>query len=342
MKKKIVLLCAILLGIFVTVGCTQADAGANDTQGVTVVCTNYPLYDWAVNLLKGTDANVILLLDNGADMHSFQPTAGDLIQITDCDVLVFVGGESDRWLIDALEASPNEERVVVNLMHALEDELQEETYVEGMQTEHVHADGSHHEGLACEEEHAEEESGQNSLSTMDEHIWLSPRLARQSVEKMKEAFILAMPKDTTLLEQNCRKYCEALDELDAQYRTMAENASKDTVIVADRFPFLYLMEEYQIAYYAAFPGCSTESEADFETVVFLTEKVKETDVNTILITEGGTDVLANTIWENIDKEEKKVETLHAMQVVYESDIENGCSYLSFMKENLETLRLALE
>lgn len=343
MKKiRIFLMLTMIVSVLFFTGCGNAETGNTITDKTTIVCTNFPLYDWARTLLADSDAEVILLLDNGTDMHSFQPSAEALIQIAECDVLVHVGGESDLWLEDALEANPNENRIVVNLMDVLGDELKEETYVEGMQTEHVHEDGTVHTGEACENEvHHNEGESEPQAVAMDEHIWLSLRMAISCCEAMEEAFCKILPDDEALIRQNGEAYRSELTALDVKYMTMMEEAEGDTIIVADRFPFLYLAEDYNIQYYAAFPGCSTESEADFETVVFLAEKVTEYDTNILLITESGTDTLANTVMDNSSGQEREIRVLHSMQVVYNSDIENGCSYIGYMEENLNTLQQAL-
>ncbi len=321
--KRLILFCLLSL-MWIMVGCS-APQSAQNSGDITIVCTSFPLYDWTRQILGESDAEVILLLDNGTDMHSAQPSAEDLIQIADCDVLVHVGGESDAWLMDALEANPNEERMVVNLMEALKEELREEQYIDGMHIEHEH-------------EHEQEDEN----VAMDEHIWLSLRLAVKSCDAIENALCQALPNEAEQIRANADVYCGKLEDLDRKYADMVTNSVDEcAIIVADRFPFMYMMEDYGIKYYAAFPGCSTESEADFETVVFLAEKVKEGSSKSILITESGTEVLANTVMENAGMESGEILVLHSMQVVYQSDIENGCSYLGYMEQNLTVLERVL-
>lgn len=328
-KMKWLILLCILCMAGVMSGCNGTVNQANDK--ITIVCTNFPLYDWTRSILGESEAEVILLLDNGTDMHSFQPSAEEMIQIADCDMLVHVGGESDAWLMDALEANPNEERIVVNLMDVLKDEVRAEHYVEGMQVEHEHEDGSMHE-----DEHEHEEAA------MDEHVWLSLRLAEKACEAIEEALCQVLPAEKENITANGDAYYDKLVALDKKYVEMLSlSYPENVVIVADRFPFMYLMEDYGIEYYAAFPGCSTESEADFETVVFLAEKVRECETETILITESGTDTLSNTVFENAGVSGQEIAVLHSMQVVYQSDIEAGCSYLGYMEENLKVLEKVL-
>lgn len=345
--KNKIKMCAVLmamLGILVCVGCNSTT-----DDKITIVCTNFALYDWTSQLLGESEAEVILLLDNGTDMHSFQPSAEELIQIADCDMLVHVGGESDAWLEDALEVNPKEDRVVVNLMEVLEADLKEEEYTEGMQTEHVHEDGSvcleehdHNEHLTGENDGADNATSESQSAVMDEHVWLSLRMAVKSCKAIEEALCQVLPDDAERIRTNAEAYCQELVALDQKYVDVVErNATEDLVIVADRFPFMYMMEDYGIEYYAAFPGCSTESEADFETVVFLAEKVQEYNADLLLITESGTDTLANTVFENA-KMSGETAMLHSMQVVYNSDVEAGASYLGYMEANLEVLKEVLK
>ncbi len=316
-------------------GCANMGLSQNYDK-ITIVCTNFPLYDWTRQVLGESDAEVILLLDNGADMHSFQPSAEEMIQIADCDMIVYVGGESDAWLADALETNPNEERIEVNLMEVLRDEVKAEVYTEGMQTEHIHSDGE-----VCTVEHDENEHDGVEIAA-DEHVWLSLRMAVKSCSAIEEALCNLMPEAETVIRANGEAYCGELAELDQSYHDMVTESSSDgVVIVADRFPFMYLMEELGIEYYAAFPGCSTESEADFETVVFMAEKVKEHDTDVLFITESGTDTLANAVFENAEST-GEVAVLHSMQVVYRDDVASGCTYIEFMEENLTVLESVLK
>lgn len=333
-RRKLEVMLLLLCMAVLFIGCADKVGDSSLNNKTTIVCTSFPLYDWTSQLVKGTDAEVILLLDNGMDMHSFQPSAEDLIRIADCDLLIHVGGESDAWLMEALEAQPNEKRIVVNLMEKMEPYLLEETYSEGMEVCHVHDNG---------EEHTEDcmESAAHD-GTYDEHLWLSLCFAYSCCEEIKTALCQILPEQTSLITENAETYCQELLELDEKFTTMAESVPQKLIVVGDRFPFLYLMEDYGIEYYAAFPGCSTESEADFETVIFLAEKLDEHDVSTIFITESGTTDLANAMIANTEDKDQNIAVLYSMQAVFQSDIENGASYLGYMEENLEALRLAME
>lgn len=333
-RKRIVMMLLIVCLVLILTGCTGGKEAVAYNDKTTIVCTSFPLYDWVSQLTKATDAEVILLLDNGMDMHSFQPSAEDLIQIADCELLVHVGGESDAWLMEALEAQPNEDRVVINLMDTLESYLLEEHYSEGMEVCHAHIDGEEHTE-ECLDEHSHDEK-------YDEHLWLSLRIASVCCEEIERTLCEILPEDAEIINDNTEIYQQELQKLDEEYVSAMEGVSQKLIVVADRFPFLYLTEDYGIEYYAAFPGCSTESEADFETVIFLAEKLDEYKIDTVFITEGGTTDLANAIMSNTEDANRNIAVLHSMQSVFQSDIENGASYLGYMEENLEALRLAME
>lgn len=332
-KSRKVLLIVVMCMVLLLTGCTAGETMSSKENQITIVCTTFPLYDWTRNLLGETEAEVLLLLNNGTDMHSFQPSAQELIQIADCDILVHVGGESDRWLEEALAAQPNEERRVVNLTEVIGADMKEETITEGMQTTHVHADGTVHDEEDCKEEQVHEES-------KDEHVWLSVRYAKKCCDAIKDALCLVLPEEADDIRNNHTTYCQELDLLDEAYAELAQEMEDEVLLVADRFPFLYLAEDYGMEYYAAFPGCSTESEADFETVIFLAEKINEHKIDTIFITESGTDALAKALIENAEYKGQEISVLHSMQVVYQSDIENGCSYVGYMEANLAALQEA--
>ncbi len=315
-KLKWLMVCCVLCFAGVVTGC-KTNGYAEDK--ITIVCTNFALYDWTSQLLGNSDAEVILIPGNGADMHSFQPSAEELIQIADCEMLVHVGGESDGWLTDALEANPSETRVVVNLMEVLEDDVCVEDCEEDVHAGHEHT----HENVS------------------DEHVWLSLRMAVKSCEAIEDALCQVLPADADQIRENGREYYGELVALDQKYTDVIMAGKPNCVVImADRFPFVYMMEDYALEYYAAFPGCSTESEADFETVVFLAEKVKEYKTDVLLITESGNDTLANAVYENAGTYGETA-VLHSMQVVYQSDIEAGCSYIGYMEANLEVLKKVL-
>lgn len=289
------------------------------TAKVSIVTTIFPQYDWVRQLLgdKNQNAELTLLLGNGVDLHSYQPSIQDVAKISTADIFIFVGGESDGWVKDALKNAKNKEMIVLNLMEILGDKVKEEEIVEGMEGE--------------EEEEAE----------YDEHVWLSLKNAKVICEKITEALCQKDSKNTATYQNNLSEYLAQLDELDWVYSAVINNASKDTLIFGDRFPFRYLVDDYNLNYYAAFVGCSAETEASFKTVIFLANKMDELDSNYIFKIESGDDKLAKTIIQNSGKKNAQVLILNSMQSVTSKQAEDT-SYVKIMVENVQTLQKGLE
>ena len=314
---------ALLLGLSLvatSAGCAQKTA--TGSAGIQVVCATAPLYDWTRQITKGTTSTEQkLIIGKGTDLHSFQPSAADIIAIKNADVLIYVGGESDGWIRDALKETLNKNQKVVCLMDALKDSIVEEEVVEGMQDEdeHDHEDHDHEEG-----------------PEYDEHVWMSLRLAAKSCKAIEEAIASVAKADASKFKANLDEYLSKLDALDKQYEEMVKGARLDTMVVADRYPFRYLAEDYKLKYSAAFVGCSAETEASFETVKFLADKIKALDSKTILTIENSDGKIAKTIIETSGKTDVKIEALDSMQ-----SCGDELDYLSVMTGNLEKLKAAL-
>ena len=327
MKKYIsLLLCAALLaGLF----CGCAGRGENTPEkknGLSVVAAIFPEYDWVLQVLgeKAASADVALLLDSGVDLHSFQPSADDIIKISTCDVFIYTGGESDAWAADALKEAQNRNMTVINLLELLGENAAEEKLLEGMQTEDAHE--------------AEEENGKIEY---DEHVWLSLKNAAFFIDEIKSALSKADPDNAAIYSANAEVYKEKLASLDAEYRSVTENAKRNTLLFADRFPFRYLADDYSLNCYAAFSGCSAESEAAFETVAFLADKLNEYSLPCVLTLEGSSTKIAQTVIETAKAENINLLTLDSMQSTLPDGADSGKTYLSVMQANLETLKSAL-
>lgn len=327
MKRIVAVLCALVMCMGVFTGCGSLSAGSGKSGKIKVVCTTFPQYDWAQQIIgEHTDRfDVKFLTDNGVDMHSYQPSTADIAAIASCDILIYVGGESDKWVENALKEAVNKDMAVVNMMEVLEDFIKEEEIVEGMQS-----------GEDDHEEHDHEEEIE-----YDEHVWLSVRNAEAVVEKLTEVFSEKDKEHATDIQKNAESYIAQLKQLDLQYREVVNTAKKDTVLFGDRFPFRYLIDDYQLNYYAAFAGCSSETNASFETVVFLSGKMDELGLNSILVIENSDQQVAKTIIENTKKKNAEILILDSMQSVTEKDIAGGYTYLSSMQNNLEVLKKAL-
>lgn len=331
-------------------GC-KAESGEKATsKKISVVATIYPQYDWLKNILgERFDAvNLKLLIKNGTDLHSYKPSAQDIASIAGADMVVFVGGESDEWIKKALAATPKEGRITVNLMEALGDRVKEEEVVEGMQAEDEH----HHEGGEEAEEHEHHEHAEthehehhhhDEEVENDEHIWLSVINTKILVSRLAEALAQIDTANAETYKTNATNYTVKLNELDNAYAAAVAQANNKTILFGDRFPFRYMVDDYGIKYFAAFVGCSAESEASFETVTFLAGKMDSLSLPAIFTIEGGNGKIARTILE-ASKKSKNAEilTLNSMQSVTDAQMKDGLDYLSIMQSNLDVLKKALK
>ncbi|MCR4703580.1 MAG: metal ABC transporter substrate-binding protein [Saccharofermentans sp.] len=322
MKRILSILTAAVLAAASFCGCSTADKPAG-TGKLQIVTTIFPEYDWVNNILGSNPANaeVTLLADNGTDLHSFQPTASDILKISSCDLFIYVGGESDEWVEDVLKEAVNKDMVVIDLLDELGDSVKEEETVEGMQPE---------EGEDEEEE-----------TEYDEHVWLSVKNAINLVGSIENAVSTVDPANAGSYKSNADAYINNLKDLDAEYQSVVKNASVKTLLFGDRFPFRYLTDDYGLDYYAAFAGCSAESEASFETITFLSKKADELSLPAVITIEGSDKRIAKTIVENTDSKDQQIISLDSMQSVTSQDVKDGATYISVMSENLEVLKTAL-
>lgn len=321
MKKILALLLALWIPAAVLSGCAPQDDSAASNK-LNIVTTIFPAYDWVREILGAeTDrAEITMLLDSGVDLHSYQPTVDDIVKISDCDLFLYVGGESDGWVDDALKNAPNKERKVIRLLDVLGDSAKAEETVEGMQ----------------EEEHDHEEEAE-----YDEHIWLSLKNAQVLVAAISEALQETDPARKDTYAANATAYAKKLSALDSQYRAAVDSGKYKTLLFGDRFPFRYLADDYGLDYYAAFPGCSAETEASFETISFLAKKADELKLPCVLTIEGTQHKIAETVVQNTAQKNQQILTMDSMQAVTANDAASGVSYLSIMEKNLSVLKKAL-
>lgn len=327
MKKITALLLALLMLVGALAGCGKQN-DTNKTDKLSIVTTIFPEYDWVREILgdKADNAEVTMLLDNGVDLHSYQPTADDIVKISDCDLFIYVGGESDEWVEDALRNAANRNMKVINLLEVLGDSVKTEEIVEGMQEEeHEHEDAEEHE-------HEEE---------ADEHVWLSLKNAKMLVRVISKALQELDPDNKDIYAANADAYVKKLSALDAEYQAAVDAASNKTILFGDRFPFRYLVDDYGLRYYAAFVGCSTETEAGFETISFLAKRVDELKLPCVLTIEGAQHKIAETIVRNTTAKNQRVLTMDSMQSTTSKDVKNGTTYLSVMEKNLSVLKEVL-
>ncbi|MCR5328408.1 MAG: metal ABC transporter substrate-binding protein [Saccharofermentans sp.] len=346
MKKILSVFAAAMVMVSSVCGCSLAGQEGKKDDKIQIVTTIFPEYDWVENVLGSNPANaeVTLLQDNGADLHSFQPSASDIVKISECDLFIYVGGESDEWVEDVLKEATNKDMAVINLLEILGDRVVEEEIVEGMQEEeHEHdhdEDEDEHEHEHDEIEKAHDHQHEEETE-YDEHVWLSLKNASVLVQSICDAIVEIDSANADVYKSNAASYIEKLDQLDMEYQQAVAASGINTILFGDRFPFRYLVDDYGLEYYAAFVGCSAESEASFETVTFLAQKVDELSLPAVLTIEGPDHSIAETIVENTSTQDQKILTMNSMQSVSSTDIANGASYLSIMESNLSVLKQAL-
>lgn len=319
-----------------TTGEKADNISENGKDKIDILCTTFPQYDWVKQLIAGEEDKyeLTLLLDTGVDLHNYQPTVSDMVKIIDCDMFIYVGGESDRWVEDALKEVTNKDMKVINLMETLGENIKEEELVEGME-EDRHHDHDH------DDDHDDDHSHEHEEAEYDEHVWLSLKNAQTMVDAILTSLLEIDDENAEKYSNNAKNYISELRKLDEEYEAMVLSAQRKTILFGDRFPFRYLVDDYNLDYYAAFSGCSAETEASFETIAFLSEKVEELELPVVLVIESSNQKIAESIINNTESKEQEILILNSLQSVTSAYIEDGISYLSIMKENLEILKQAL-
>ncbi len=347
---------SMLMTLTLVVGMTGCLSGNAKNQEVTatddqdnvikVVSTIFPPYDW-VREVVGDDTSHVeltLLLDNGVDLHSYQPTAQDMTTIAESDLFIYVGGESDTWVDQALSAVPDSTTKVINLMEIMGKDAKEEEVVEGMQEEehdHDHEDSDHEEDDHDHEDSDHEHEDSDHEAELDEHVWLSLRNAEEFTDAIAAALGELDAGHQKTYQENAKAFNERLAKLDKKYQEAVDGAPNKTVLFGDRFPFRYLIDDYGLNYYAAFVGCSAETEASFETVAFLADKVDALQLPSIYVIENSDKSIANTVLDSAKEKGVEIRTMNSMQSVTKKDIEEGASYIQIMEENLVQLEKGL-
>ena len=330
--KKIIAGLTILLAL--TTSTFAKTKKTENNNKLKVVTTIFPEYDWTREILgdKASNVELTLLLGNGVDLHSYQPSIQDIAKISTADIFIYVGGESDGWVKDALRNATNKNMKVINLMETLGDKVKAEEVKEGMQAEEEEHE-LHHDGDHDEDEDEDE---------YDEHVWLSLRNAKILCAEIAAALCEKAPANATAYKANLAAYTASLDALDAKYAATVKTGGKNTILFGDRFPFRYLVDDYGLDYFAAFVGCSAETEASFETVIFLSKKVDELGLNSVLKIESGDGKIARTIIQNTKRKNAKVLTMDSIQSTTLKQAKAGTTYLSIMEVNLKVLEEALK
>lgn len=326
--RKLVLLCLLPCLAAALFSCDRTEEPSEaDTDTYRVFCTVFPTYDWLSEVTREVENIEVTLLDtHGADLHSYQPTAADMVTIANSDLAVYVGGSSDAWVAEAVKHAGTSVQGV-SLFELLGARVKDEELVEGMSGEHEH-----------EHDHAHETS---DASEADEHVWLSLKNADLLTEALTEWLCADNAEQADALRGASSAYRERLQALDAAYTDAVDGARLSVFLTADRFPFRYLADDYGLTYYAAFPGCSAETDAGFDTVIFLAETVDAYALTHIAVTESTDGAVARAVLENAKSDGVQTVVLDSLQSVTRARIEAGETYLSVMEKNLESLRLLL-
>lgn len=322
-KKNLIYTVFAVFSALILTGCENT---YNIDDGrLSVVCTTFPCYDWTSRIIGDTqDISLTYLLSNGSDMHSFQPSVSDIAKISDCDVFVYIGGESDEWAEDVLENARNKDMKTVCLMDVLSDHVKEEEFKEGMEDSHGHDhDNDEHE------------------TEYDEHIWLSLNNAEHCVTAISDAMCAADSKNSAVYSENAASYTTQLWLLDRSFHLLFDT-HPTTMIFGDRFPFRYFTDDYGLNYYSAFSGCSADTEASFETVTFLAKKADELDAKAIFTIENSDSDVAGAVIANTKSKSQKIAVLDSIQSVTQKQIDGGITYLSVMEKNYEVLKEVCE
>ncbi len=314
MSRRILSWLCCALALLALSGCGRG-AEAEGAEGVSVVTTGFAAYDFARQLL-GERGEAELLIPPGSETHSFEPTPKDIIDIQNCDLFIYTGGESEAWVADVLESVGGGVRAVT-LMDCVE--LLEEETVEGMEDPHA----GHDHGHGAE---------------YDEHVWTSPRNAALICGKIAAALSEADPQGAESYAAALEDYCAQLDELDAAFTEVVESGARRTVVFADRFPLLYFARAYGLEYFAAYPGCSDDAEPSAATVAFLIDKVREEDIPVVFHIELSNELMADTVCDETGAEKRLFSACHN---VTRAQFESGATYMELMWDNVDALREAL-
>ncbi|MCI6054493.1 metal ABC transporter substrate-binding protein [Dysosmobacter sp.] len=321
MNKRLTPVTAALLAAFLLLsGCGKTETAPADgeTDKLTVVATVFPAYDFA-RAVGGEAAEVSLLLPPGAESHSYEPTPADIMAVQQCDLFLYLGGESDTWVETILE-SVEPQGTTLRMIDCV-DLLEEET-VEGMESHEDEHD--HDEGL-----------GLGEVVGYDEHVWTAPRNAAQITRAIGAEMEALDPSNAAFYAANAADYAGQIEALDREFADFFAGVADRTMVFGDRFPLRYFADEFDIPYYAAFPGCSTQTEPSAATIAFLTEKVREEGISTVWYIEFSNHLVADSIAEAAGAE---TAMFHSCHNVSADDLAAGATYISLMTDNLETLR----
>lgn len=339
MKIKKFILYVLTIGLlFLTNACTNKDSLVETQAKLNIVTNIFPTYDWAREITKGGDVNISYLTDTGVSLHNYEPSAEDIKKIKDSDLFVYLDSNSDKWADKILTENPDLK--IIKLMDVLKDRILDEEVKEGMEDHHDHDHDEHddHDHNDHNDEH--DHNHDHDHHHEDEHVWLSIKNAQEICKAIEEKLSDIDSKNKDLYAKNLNNYLQKLTELDNEYIKGINSSKEKTLIFADRFPFRYLTEDYDLDYYAAFTGCSADAEASFDTIVFLVKKLDELNINSVFTLTDSDGKIANTIREN-SKKDIKILKLNSMESV-NKDLAQESTYIDYMRDNLKSIVQGLE
>lgn len=317
---RIIIFCFCILTVTLLCGCGAIQSTRVQDGKVRILCAGFSQFDWVLNIISGSDkAEAVSLYKSGVDIHSFQASAADIVSIADSDLFVFNGGSSDKALLDIMEKSTNKSHVTFDCMERLGSSILDED-------ESVAPENSHY--------HETEEEA-------DEHIWLSLKNAAVLCRSLAEEISKLDPQNANLYHNNADKYISKLNKLDEDYSETISASQRKQLVFADRFPFRYLASDYGLECFAAFPGCSTETEAAFSTILYLAEKVGEFKLPYIITVDNAQNSIGKAVIDSSQNKNVKILSMNSLQTVTDEQKNNGLTYLSAMEDNLKTIRDAL-
>lgn len=342
--KRILFIVLLIASILFVGACgkkvaTENVSDSSDSKKIKIVTTIYPEYDWVSNIIKGNEEkfDLSILMTSGVDLHNFQPTAKDILDIGTADLFIYVGGESDKWAEGAIRQAANKNLKSINLMELLKDKVKVEELKEGMEEDEHHdeeEDGEeYHEGE--DEDHHEEEI------EYDEHVWLSLENAMIVCADLKNEIATLDADNADVYDRNLTAYLAELRNLNEEYKTVVNGAKRKVLLFGDRFPFRYMVDDYGLDYFAAFKGCAAETEASFKTIKFLSDKLGEENLPYVMKIERSDEKIARAVIENSSKKDATIETMYSVQAVSSDEIKSGETYLTYMRKNLEVLKKVL-
>lgn len=321
MKKRFLLIWICIFSALLLCSC-YSDTNSDDGK-INIVCTAFPQYDWTKSIVQDSEnVSLILLNTKGTDMHSFEPSADDIIKVAESDILIIVGGEGDKWALDAV--SDNKKTTVISLISLLEKKQEH-----GVLAEHDHSE-------SCKFSH------EDAHESADEHVWMSTRNAEFFILEICKVLYEKDPQNAGFYKENQQEIIGKLEKLDYDFSQAVGEYEHPVIVVADRFPFKYLTEDYGIECFAAFPGCSADTDASPDTIIKLSKAVDEHSLKYIAVTENTSGKTAQAVIDNTKDKNQQTVVIDSMQSVSLKDIENGATYIGIMKQNFEAMEKLLE